>query len=166
MISLVGDLRDGHLQRLLPRLGQDDTWNSALLIAMKFTAAEMGVCAYPFIEPPEPAVPAGQIRETRDRLLRQVLKEVPARLATAYKSGISKPCRGPWWHSRDDRRFERKHLGQVYEAFLTSILPPFTTTHDAPMDCCCFDLRCEQDFQRGTLEPKVPLAIIFADAHV
>jgi hypothetical protein len=49
---------------------------------------------------------------------------------------------------------------------LSSIVPPFATAWRAPIDCCCFDLRRNDEFQRKVPVPISRMTIIFADAHV
>jgi len=63
----------------------------------------------------------------QDIILRDIIHEVPARIAAEYQSCVDRPCGGSPTGEDDRRDFCRTDLAALYECFLRSYLPPFTS---------------------------------------
>lgn len=101
-------------------------WSAALHVATVIVAAEMHLhgAAGALGEPND-----GNKRllcTPQDTLVRDILHDIPARIAAHYQACVGEPCRGHAGAEQGDLWFRRTHDVSMYECFVRSFVPPFT----------------------------------------
>jgi len=99
--------------------------------------------------------------ETADArwLLNWIMNELPSRIAEMYRDsvGASPAIRDP-----NLLNYRRRKLSLIYNLFLDSALPPFTSSLCSPYEYRCFDLRHNQYDENPDLNE---LAVLLTDIH-
>jgi hypothetical protein len=104
-----------------------DSWAAAILAATIMIAEEMGLygAGHAISEPNEANT---RLRSTpQDLIIRDISHEVPAQISAAYQSCMDRSCAGRLTSEDESRDWCRKDLAALYECFLRSYLPPFTS---------------------------------------
>lgn len=104
-----------------------ESWAAALRAATFIVAEEMRLhgAATAVGEPNE--ANNRLLSTPRDIIIRDISHEVPTRIATAYQSCVDRPCGGHPTGEDDWRDLRRTDLAALYECFLRSYIPPFTS---------------------------------------
>jgi len=133
----------------------------ALRLALQMTATEMGLYGCHSIASASPNEGDKRIKSTsREDLIRDILAEIPGRLADLYKDAIGQPRNRGQLGEYLYRCLVRKYLAIQFEEFSGSMVPAFTSNRRA-RPYRCFDLREHADLP----EEEDHLMVLLVDFH-